>query len=223
MADITAGKTGVSLQVPSTQVVTSVTSTGSSNFVSKQQSANIAYATVTGSSLPRTSTTNTSTTSTANGAGATPGKATGASTTSSSSSSVGASKTSSSQNAVSIKKVTTAPSSVHPLDKLAARAARFGSVEEGQAGSAKSITSSVPAATSAELEALKKRSEKFGESVSPSLKTLEEREKMALRASRFNLPSSTASTTKVTLGGGTKRLTSEEDEKLRKRRERFGL
>ena len=221
LAEITAGKTGVSLQVPSTQNVANVTPTGSSNLINKQTSNIPIY---TGSSLPRTSTTNTSTTSTANGAGSSSGKL--SSSTPSATSSLSTPKSSGDATVKSIKKVTTASSSVHPLDKLAARAARFGSVEETTPGSAAATTSTslTSDGTSAQLDALKKRSEKFGVSVSPSLKTLEEKEKLALRASRFNLPStSSTSASKVTIGGGTKRLNIEEDEKLKKRRERFGL
>lgn len=223
LADITEGKTGV-LQVPTTQ-----TSTGSSTPSPSLPPSKIVnkavYASVTGSSFPRTGTTNTSTTSTANGASA-PNKLSTSTTSTSSSSSAAVSsvKTSSDGNSVNpIKKVTTASTSVHPLDKLAARAARFGSVEESKAGST-TLKSKSTVPSTAELDALKKRSERFGESVSTSLKSLEEKEKLALRASRFNLPGeSTGTSGKATIGGGVKRLTTEEDEKLKKRRERFGL
>lgn len=138
--------------------------------------------------------------------------------------------------------VSTAASSVSPVgkavikaagdvkDKLAARAARFGGT-----GSSSVPTPTVSVGNSQQLEALKKRGERFGEVVSSTVKSLEEKEKLNQRANRFNLSSDEQNpTTKL---GLIRKVTSapesikrpisastpEEEERLRKRRERFGL
>lgn len=116
-------------------------------------------------------------------------------------------------------------------DKLAARAARFG----GSGASEPSPTVSI--GSGEVLTALKKRTERFGEVVSSTVKSLEAKEKLNQRASRFNLSAEEQNpTTKLGLVRKVKSspvvetakrpitaATPEEEERLRKRRERFGL
>lgn len=118
-------------------------------------------------------------------------------------------------------------------DKLAVRAARFGVVTESASSS--NLTGTSTMKTAEQLEALKKRAERFGEVVSDAVKTLEVKEKMNQRANRFNLSTEDASASgklgliKKTLPSPTmKRVTStaltpEQQERIKKRRERFGL
>jgi hypothetical protein len=117
-----------------------------------------------------------------------------------------------------------------PKDRLAARAARFGTT--GPAGP----TPAVSIGSSETLAALKKRTERFGEVVSSTVKSLEEKEKLNQRANRFNLtaeeqnPATKLGLVRKASGSTTESvkrpittLSPEEEERLRKRRERFGL
>ena len=122
-----------------------------------------------------------------------------------------------------------------PSSALAARAARFGVSVSSVAKTSEELEA-VKKKTTEELEALKKRADRFGVSVSPSVATLEEKAKLAQRASRFNIPGSEQVKGKKPLGlkrknvlssdepksGSGKILSKEEEEKLKKRRERFG-
>uniref|UniRef100_A0A182PE53 SAP domain-containing protein n=1 Tax=Anopheles epiroticus TaxID=199890 RepID=A0A182PE53_9DIPT len=68
-------------------------------------------------------------------------------------------------------------------DKLQARAARFGISASGTNSTTPSASSSTPAS----LEALKKRAERFGGSVSSEMSKLEQQEKLAKRQARFGM------------------------------------
>lgn len=124
-----------------------------------------------------------------------------------------------------------------PAARLAARAARFG-VSGESPSLPPSTSSSLPAVssinTTEQLAALKKRSERFGEVLSPVVKTLEVKEKLSQRANRFNLTGDEASPAgklglvkKAAVTSPTEKrsaaLSPEEEEKIKKRRERFGL
>jgi len=153
-----------------------------------------------------------------------------------------ATSTPSAVSTTGIKKVSSV-STVKPIERIAARAARFGVT------SSASTTPSLPTPetsttikhekVSEQLEVLKKRADRFGEVVSTTVKTLEEKEKLTQRAQRFNLSaeevnpvaklglikksppgkqSISAPTTTTTV-----KRSAEEEERLRKRRERFGL
>lgn len=115
-------------------------------------------------------------------------------------------------------------------DRLAARAARFGTA-------AAVPTPTISIGTTETLAALRKRTDRFGEVVSSTVKSLEDKEKLNQRANRFNLSADEQNPT-TTLGlirkntspssdSSTKRpitmLSPEEEERVRKRRERFGL
>lgn len=114
-------------------------------------------------------------------------------------------------------------------DRLAARAARF--------GGASAPAPTVSIGSGEVLTALKKRTERFGEVVSSTVKSLEAKEKLNQRASRFNLSAEEQNpTTKLglvrksnsspileTAKRPISAATPEEEERLRKRRERFGL
>ena len=115
-------------------------------------------------------------------------------------------------------------------DKLAARAARFGGSISSNPAPVASIGSSE------QLTALKKRAERFGEVVSDAVRGLELKEKLNKRADRFKLTEDEVNpTTKLGLvrkispssasieSGKRPALSSEDEERLRKRRERFGL
>lgn len=128
--------------------------------------------------------------------------------------------------------VSTSPTkTVDTADKLAARAARFGIQSTSPSkSSATPVVSNVK--TTEQLEALKKRSERFGEVVSPAVATLEVKEKLNQRANRFNLTADDKTgkglglIKKSLVVGGEKRstgMTPEEEERMKKRRERFGL
>lgn len=99
-------------------------------------------------------------------------------------------------------------------DKMQARAARFGLT------SASSITASGNS-TPASLEALKKRAERFGGSVSSEMTKLEQEEKLAKRQARFGQTTTTPSG--AANGASTKVTTGSADyaEKARLRLERF--
>jgi len=115
-------------------------------------------------------------------------------------------------------------------DILAARAARFGSSVSAPAAAAAPVTES--------LEALKKRSERFGVAVSPAVATLETEAKKAQRANRFNLSLDELAASEGGKGIklGLKRkgvtapvvakkrvMTAEQEATLKKRQERFGV
>lgn len=101
-------------------------------------------------------------------------------------------------------------------DKLQARAARFGLI----ADSSKSNNSAGPTgggAPPASIEALKKRAERFGCSVSSKMTKIEQEEKLAKRQARFAQPASAAN------GSGKTDSVNSNDyaEKARQRLERF--
>uniref|UniRef100_A0A182JNU8 SAP domain-containing protein n=1 Tax=Anopheles christyi TaxID=43041 RepID=A0A182JNU8_9DIPT len=100
-------------------------------------------------------------------------------------------------------------------DKMQARAARFG------LSSTNSITSASNS-TPASLEALKKRAERFGGSVSSEMSKLEQEEKLAKRQARFGLTAS-GPAKNTTANGAGKVSTGSVDyaEKARLRLERF--
>ena len=99
---------------------------------------------------------------------------------------------------------------------MQARAARFGLT------SASSITSAGNS-TPASLEALKKRAERFGGSVSSEMSKLEQEEKLAKRQARFGLAASSSPAPSATANGAGKVATGSVDyaEKARLRLERF--
>jgi len=139
-----------------------------------------------------------------------------------------------------VKKVTSV-STVNPIERIAARAARFGVTPPA------STTPSLPTPetsttikhekVSEQLEVLKKRADRFGEVVSTTVKTLEEKEKLTQRAQRFNLSAeevnpvaklglikkSPPGKQSISAPTTTVKRSAEEEERLRKRRERFGL
>ena len=127
-------------------------------------------------------------------------------------------------------KTVTVAKTDNTLDRMAARAARFGITSQA---SSLSSTKTSTLKTAEELAALKKRSERFGEVVSDTVKTLEVKEKLNQRANRFNLSEEEASPAgKLGLvkkavtspkRPASSSLTPEEEERIKKRRERFGL
>uniref|UniRef100_A0A182Q1S8 SAP domain-containing protein n=1 Tax=Anopheles farauti TaxID=69004 RepID=A0A182Q1S8_9DIPT len=101
-------------------------------------------------------------------------------------------------------------------DKMQARAARFGLT------SASSITATGNS-TPASLEALKKRAERFGGSVSSEMSKLEQQEKLAKRQARFG-QTTTATTTAAAANGAAAKVTTgsvDYAERARLRLERF--
>uniref|UniRef100_A0A182M144 SAP domain-containing protein n=1 Tax=Anopheles culicifacies TaxID=139723 RepID=A0A182M144_9DIPT len=123
-------------------------------------------------------------------------------------------------------KTTAAPSSTPvatttaATDKMQARAARFGLSSTGS-GTISASNNSTPAS----LEALKKRAERFGCSVSSEMSKLEQEEKLAKRQARFGQTvssNSSSSGSKATNGAGKVSSASVDyAEKARLRLERF--
>ncbi|XP_049283307.1 uncharacterized protein LOC125763811 [Anopheles funestus] len=101
-------------------------------------------------------------------------------------------------------------------DKMQARAARFGLTGASSGTSAATNNNSTPAS----LEALKKRAERFGGSVSSEMSKLEQEEKLAKRQARFGQTVSSGSTAS---NGAGKVSSASVDyaEKARLRLERF--
>ncbi|XP_052888686.1 SAP domain-containing ribonucleoprotein [Anopheles moucheti] len=110
---------------------------------------------------------------------------------------------------------TPAAATTTATDKMQARAARFGLTSTSTSTSANSNKS-----TPASLEALKKRAERFGGSVSSEMSKLEQEEKLAKRQARFGQTVSSGST--ATNGAGKVSSASVDyAEKARLRLERF--
>ncbi|XP_312937.6 twitchin [Anopheles gambiae] len=124
--------------------------------------------------------------------------------------------TTSSSSSATATDTPAASSGTAATDKMQARAARFGLT------SASSITSAGNS-TPASLEALKKRAERFGGSVSSEMSKLEQEEKLAKRQARFGLAASSSPAPSATANGAGKVATGSVDyaEKARLRLERF--
>ncbi|XP_035781851.1 uncharacterized protein LOC118461066 [Anopheles albimanus] len=102
-------------------------------------------------------------------------------------------------------------------DKLQARAARFGLNAESSKSNSSSAGPTGGGTPAASIEALKKRAERFGCSVSSKMTKIEQEEKLAKRQARFAQSASTAN------GSGRTASVSSKDyaEKARQRLERF--
>lgn len=106
-----------------------------------------------------------------------------------------------------------------PDSKLQARAARFGLMSSDSAGG---VTTTKPTSTLVGVDALKKRAERFGVSVSDKMTKIEQDEKLIKRQERFgavSAPTLTA-TGKVAISSGSSTKT-DYAERARLRLERF--
>lgn len=101
--------------------------------------------------------------------------------------------------------------------KKVARAARFGGATNGS-----STTTAVSAPAAADVEMLKKRAERFGAAVSPLIQKAELSEAIKRRQERFGVVSKDEpKAKKVILNAGVNSVIL--DEKMKARKERFGL
>jgi len=132
-----------------------------------------------------------------------------------------------------VKKAVTSPE-VSAEDRLKARAERFGGFQSDEAkklaraerfGGMVSTGSSnkIGAAPSADLDALKKRAERFGTASSTAMKSAEMSEAIKRRQERFGVVSKDEPKAKIKVPGTVSGNSVVLDEKLKARKERFKL
>ncbi|ESO96726.1 hypothetical protein LOTGIDRAFT_239238 [Lottia gigantea] len=105
--------------------------------------------------------------------------------------------------------------------KKKSRAERFGIVDKSSSGGGNKIVSTPVAAE--DLDKLKQRAERFGAVVSNQLSKLDEEEKIAKRKERFGAVLSPTTNKNNKISDINSTLSPAEQEKKRKRAERFGL